>query len=75
MRRELRNVAEGWGRHYTAEFNPFLRRANGSLAEVETQLSLSADLEFSTQREVEGRLKQTQILGKKILNLERHQSK
>jgi four helix bundle protein len=73
------NVAEGWGRHYTAEFIQFLRRANGSLVEVETQLILSADLEFSTQQEVDGLLKQTQILGKKILNLERslerHQSK
>jgi len=73
------NVAEGWGRHYTAEFIPFPRRANGRLVEVETQLSLSADLEFWTQQEVDGLLKQTQILGKKILNLERslerHQSK
>ena len=73
------NVAEGWGRHYTAEFIQFLRRANGSLVEVETQLILSADLGFSTQQEVDGLLRQTQILGKKILNLERslerHQSK
>ena len=73
------NVAEGWGRHYTAEFIQFLWRANGSLVAVETQLSLSADLEFSTQQEVDGLLKQTQILGEKILNLERslerHQSK
>jgi hypothetical protein len=53
------------------EFSPFLRRAKGSLVEVETQLSLSADLEFSAQHEVDGLLKQTQILGKKILNLER----
>ena len=65
------NVAEGWGRHYTAEFIPFLRRANGSLVEVQTQLSRSAGLEFSTQQEVDGLLKQTQILGQKILNLER----
>jgi hypothetical protein len=50
---------------------PFLRRANGRLVEVETQLSLSADLEFSTPQEVDGLPKQTQILGKKILNLER----
>jgi hypothetical protein len=46
---------------------------------VETQLILSADLEFSTQQEADGLLKQTQILGRKILNLERslerHQSK
>ena len=73
------NVAEGWGRHYTAEFIQFLRRANGSLVEVESQLIRSADLEFWTQQEVDGLLKQRQILGQKILNLERslerHQSK
>jgi len=61
------------------EFLQFLRRANGSLVEVEPRLVLSADLEFSTQQEAEGTLKQTQILGKKILiqerGLERHRGK
>ena len=65
------NIAEGWGRHYTAEFIQFLRKANGSRTEVETQLILSADLEFATQPEVDSLLKQTALLGKKLLNLER----
>jgi len=65
------NIAEGWGRHYTAEFIQFLRKANGSRTEVETQLILSADLEFATQQEVDSLLKQTETLGKKLLNLER----
>jgi four helix bundle protein len=65
------NIAEGWGRHYTAEFIQFLRKANGSRTEVETQLILSADLEFATQPEVDSLLKETTLLGKKLLNLER----
>ncbi|MGA2865872.1 MAG: four helix bundle protein [Verrucomicrobiota bacterium] len=46
------------------EFLQFLRRANGSLVEVETRLVLSADLEFSNQQEVGGMSKQRQNLGK-----------
>ena len=65
------NIAEGWGRHYTAEFIQFLRKANGSRTEVETQLILSADLEFATQPAVDSLLKDTTLLGKKLLNLER----
>ena len=65
------NIAEGWGRHYTAEFIQFLRKANGSRTEVETQLILSADLSFATTQEVEALLKETAVLGKKLLNLER----
>jgi four helix bundle protein len=65
------NIAEGWGRHYTAEFIQFLRKANGSRTEVETQLILSSDLEFTTTADVEALLKETALLGKKLLNLER----
>jgi four helix bundle protein len=65
------NVAEGWGRHYTAEFIQFLRKANGSRTEVETQLILSADLEFAAQQTVDKLLEETALLGKKLLNLER----
>lgn len=65
------NIAEGWGRHYTAEFIQFLRKANGSRTEVETQLILSADLGYLPQAEVDALLQETTILGKKLLNLER----
>lgn len=65
------NLAEGWGRHYTAEFIQFLRKANGSRTEVETQLILGADLGYLPQAEVDALLQETATLGKKLLNLER----
>lgn len=65
------NIAEGWGRHYPAEFVQFLRRANGSLAELETQLILCGDLEFLALEWVEANLRETKVLGKQLLALER----
>jgi four helix bundle protein len=40
------NIAEGQARHGTREFLQFLSHASGSLAELETQLLLSADLRY-----------------------------
>jgi four helix bundle protein len=65
------NTAEGWGRHYTAEFIQFLRKANGSRTELETQLILSQDLEMATPQQVEPLLQQANSIGRKLLNLER----
>lgn len=65
------NIAEGWGRHYRAEFIQFLRVANGSRAELETQLMISTDLGFMTQEMLMPLLETTTILGKQILALER----
>ena len=65
------NTAEGWGRHYTAEFVQFLRKANGSRTELETQLILSQDLELATPLQVEPLLQQANTIGRKLLNLER----
>jgi len=41
------NIAEGQARKGTKEFAMFLSRASGSLAEVETQLLLSADIGYA----------------------------
>jgi four helix bundle protein len=65
------NIAEGWARHYPAEFIQFLRTANGSLAELETQLILTVDLEFLPAPTVESTLEDCHSLGRQILALER----
>lgn len=45
------NIAEGQARQGTREFLQFLSHASGSLAELETQLSLSVDLGYCSQAE------------------------
>ena len=40
------NIAEGQARHTTGEFIQFISHAEGSLAELDTQLILSMELKF-----------------------------
>src|SRR5919197_3588610 len=40
------NIAEGQARHTTGEFVQFISHAEGSIAELDTQLVLSIDLNF-----------------------------
>jgi four helix bundle protein len=47
----LANIAEGSERQYKKEFVQFLSVARGSLAEVETYLMLSRDLDYMTKGE------------------------
>ncbi len=42
------NIAEGQARHTTGEFILFISHAEGSLAELDTQLTLAAELNFLT---------------------------
>jgi four helix bundle protein len=42
------NIAEGQARHTTGEFVVFISHAEGSLAELDTQLTLAAELNFLT---------------------------
>lgn len=65
------NIAEGWGRHYTAEFIQFLRKANGSRTELETHLTICVDVGLCREEAVQPLLAELQILGKQILALER----
>ena len=65
------NIAEGWARHYPAEFIQFLRTANGSLAELETQLALTVDLQLLPDSAVAPILTDCQSLGRQVLALER----
>jgi four helix bundle protein len=41
------NIAEGSARHHAKDFTHFLRIADGSAAELETQLLISRKLEFA----------------------------
>ncbi len=43
------NIAEGFGRNSTADYVRFLQIASGSLYELQTQLSISQNLGFTTQ--------------------------
>lgn len=63
------NIAEGQARHTTNEFLQFLSHAQGSLAEVETQLRLSADLGFANAEGIAPGLKEIDELQKMIVTL------
>lgn len=61
------NIAEGIGRQSNKETIHFLYIAKGSLQEVETQLYLSYDLEYISEKELKEILEKV-ISNKKLLN-------
>lgn len=61
------NIAEGIGRQSNKETIHFLHIAKGSLQEVETQLYLSFDLEYISERELKNILEKV-VSNKKLLN-------
>jgi len=65
------NIAEGQARRSTNEFMQFLSVAEGSLAELDTQLSLSVELAFATYSDVEAALKEIDELQKMLVALKR----
>ena len=48
------NIAEGQARHTTGEFIQFISHAEGSTAELETQLILSIELGFTAKEKAKG---------------------
>ena len=65
------NISEGQARQGTREFLQFLSHAEGSLAELETQLLISVDLDFASREDVEILLKEIDELQKMIVALKR----
>jgi four helix bundle protein len=47
----MSNIAEGFARKGDKEFNRFLSMALGSVAEVQSQLYVAADLDYITKKE------------------------
>ena len=45
------NIAEGQARHTTGEFIQFISHAEGSVAELDTQLTLCQDLKLLTSKD------------------------
>ncbi len=65
------NIAEGWGRQGSKEFQQFLRMAQGSLRELETHLLLSERVELCTKDHIQPLLQEATILSKQLLALNR----
>jgi four helix bundle protein len=61
------NIAEGQSRHTSGEFVQFISHAEGPLAELETQILLSIDLEFCSPSESQNLLDLTNEL-QRMLN-------
>ena len=69
------NIAEGWGRHYSAEFIRYLRTANGSRTELETHLVICVDVGLCTAEQTQPLQAELTILGKQLVSLERSLSR
>ena len=65
------NIAEGQARRGTKEFVQFLSHAEGSLAELETQLLLSIELEFAGVQNLKSALQEIDELQKMLVALKR----
>ena len=63
------NLAEGHTRAEVNEFRRFISIALGSVAELETQITLSSELEFLNEQAAGDLLKQIDIIGKMLRGL------
>jgi len=64
------NIAEGQARRSSAEFNRFLSISQGSLAELETQLIISTELNFCDAQQTNAILEKTYELQKMLYSLQ-----
>lgn len=65
------NIAEGWGRQGSKEFQQFIRIAQGSLRELETHLLLSQRVKICPKEEIKPLLDEATILSKQLVSLSR----
>jgi len=65
------NIAEGHARKTNKEFNRFLSISLGSLAELETQMTITEKLLYLSSDEVQNILERTSKIGKMIRNLQK----
>lgn len=65
------NIAEGAARKSRKEFINFLHIAQGSTAELETQILISRNLGFSGIKKVEPLLRELEEISKMIIGLQR----
>jgi four helix bundle protein len=65
------NIAEGQARHTTGEFIQFISHAEGSVAELSTQLILATELQFSSSDDAEPALELTVHLRRMLNGLRR----
>jgi four helix bundle protein len=65
------NVAEGWGRRSRPEFVRYVRVANGSLRELQTQILLCRRLGLAPGHEVDPVLQSVECVARQLTALER----
>ena len=65
------NIAEGAARNSRKEFVNFLHIAQGSIAELETQILISRNLEYVDQERVDPLLQEIEEISRMIIGLQR----
>lgn len=63
------NIAEGWGRSSTKDYQRFLLIARGSICELETQLILSKEFEYIEKNELDLAQKSLKEISKMLSSL------
>ncbi len=63
------NIAEGFRRFHNKEYKQFLYTASGSCAELETQATISRELNYITEKDEAALLKELDHIGRMISNL------
>ena len=63
------NIAEGWGRNSTAEFQHYLRIAQGSLRELETHLLIAVRIKLIPT--AQPMIDEAALLGRQLIALQR----